>query len=285
VSKKREIVRKIAAVPPLPEVVMKLREYCNDDNIGYDRIAKVVERDPALTASLLRLANSAYFGGAGSVASAQLAMTRLGLKRVYQMALTVSVAPLASIELGGYGLSPLQLWEHSLATAMTAELLAELTREVDPADAYTAGLLHDLGKIVLSSYVVVDNEAIRRAMEERDLAFDEAEDEILGIDHAAIAGALLKRWQIPEDVADAVRWHHRPGECARSQVLVDIVHLADALCLNVGWGIGSDGMHYRLDESAAARRGIDLASGEAIVARVMMEMKDMMDQFMVPQEA
>jgi len=285
VSKKSEILKKIAAVPPLPEVVLKLREYCNDANVGYDKIARVVERDPALTASLLRLANSAYFGGAGTIASVQLAMTRLGLKRVYQMALTVSVAPLASFELSGYGLSPLQLWEHSLATAMTSEMLAEMTRGVDPADAYTSGLLHDMGKVVLSSYVDVDIADIERVMEEKGMAFDEAEHDILGIDHAAIAGALLQRWQIPGDVSDAVHWHHRPGKSERRQELPDVVHIADALCLNVGWGIGHDGMKYRLDENAARRLGVDLAKGEVIVARVMMEMKEMMEQFMVPQEA
>jgi len=285
VNKKSEILKKISAVPPLPEVVMKLREYCNDDNVGYNKIAVVVERDPALTSSLLRLANSAYFGGAGTVGSVQLAMTRLGLKRVYQMALTISVAPMASVELSGYGLSPLQLWEHSLATAMTAELLAELVKGVDPADAYTAGLMHDMGKIVLSGYVDVDITAIKRVMDERGMAFDEAENDILGIDHAGIAGALLQRWQIPEDVADAVLWHHRPDQSERCQELTDIVHIADALCLNIGWGIGDDGMNYRLDEEAAQRLGVDLANGEIIVARVMIEMQEMLEQFTVPQEA
>ncbi len=284
-SKKREIIKKVSSIPPLPEVVMKLREYCNDDHAGYDKIAKVVEQDPALTSSLLRLANSAYFGGSGTIGSVQLAMTRLGLKRVYQMALTISVAPMASVKLDGYKLSPLQLWEHSLATAMTAELLAEQVQGVEPSDAYTAGLLHDMGKLVLSEYVDVDIDAIQKVMVEQDLAFDEAEQQVLGVDHAALAGALLKRWQIPADVADAVHWHHRPGQNERCQSLVDAVHIADVLCLNMGWGIGADGMNYRLDEGAVGRIGVNICAGEAIVARVMMEMKEMLDQFPVMQEA
>ncbi|MBC8424049.1 HDOD domain-containing protein [bacterium] len=284
-SKKREIIRKVSALPPLPEVVMKLREYCNDDNVGYDRIAKIVEQDPALTSSLLRLANSAYFGGSGTIGSVQLAMTRLGLKRVYQMALTVSVAPMASVKLDGYKLSALQLWEHSLATAMTAELLAEQVRDVDPGDAYTAGLLHDMGKLVLSEYVDVDIDAIQKVMVEDDLAFDEAEHAVLGVDHAALAGALLKRWQIPADVADAVHWHHRPGRSERDQSLVDVVHIGDVLCLNMGWGIGADGMNYRLDDGAVGRVGVNIGAGEAIVARVMIEMKEMLEQFPALQEA
>lgn len=284
-SKKREIIRKVSSIPPLPEVVMKLREYCSDDNVGYDKIAKVVEQDPALTSSLLRLANSAYFGGAGTIGSVQLAMTRLGLKRVYQMALTVSVAPLASVELDGYRLSPLQLWEHSLATAMTAELLAEQIPDVEPSDAYTAGLLHDMGKLVLSEYVDVDIDAIQKVMVEQGQAFDESEKQVLGVDHAALAGALLKRWQIPADVADAVHWHHRPGKSERCQALVDAVHVADVLCLNMGWGIGADGMNYVLDEGAVGRIGVNIGAGEAIVARVMVEMKEMLEQFPVLQEA
>ena len=168
---------------------------------------------------------------------------------------------------------------------MTAELLAESVKGIDPADAYTAGLLHDMGKIILSEYVDVDIEAIKRVMDEKDMAFDEAEHDTLGVDHAAMAGALLKRWQIPPDITDAVHWHHRPDRSERNRELTDLVHVADALCLNIGWGVGDDGMNYRMDENAAGRLGVDLAAAEIIVARVMMEMNEMLEQFTVPQEA
>jgi len=284
-SKRREILKKVTSVPALPDVVMQLRKLCNDDTVGYGTIAKIIERDQALTVGLLRLANSVYFGGTDTISSVQFAMTRLGLKRVYQMALTISLAPIANVELSGYGLTPERLWEHSLATAMIAEILAEKVPEVDAPDAYTAGLLHDMGKLILSGYVDVDIDAINAMMREDSLAFDEAEHVLLGIDHAGIAGALLKRWQIPSPVHDAVRWHHRPGKAEVGQALVDVVHVADVLCLNVGWGGGDDGLFYRIDNGAAERLGIGLADGERIVARVMMEIQEIMEMFAVTQEA
>ena len=284
-SKKREILKKVSSVPTLPEVVMQLRELCNDEDVGYGKIAKVIERDPALTASLLRLANSAYFGGAGKISSVQFAMTRLGLKRVYQMALTVSLAPIATVELSGYGMDPHQLWEHSLATAMLAEQLTQDITDVDAGDAYTAGLLHDLGKVVMSTFVDVDKEAIRDGLDEG-LAFDEAEHAALGADHADIAGALLKRWQVPSPVYDAVRWHHRPAKCESCPRLADVIHVADVLCLNAGWGLGSDdGLRYRMDDGATDRLGLDTISVERVVAAVMMDIEEIMSLFMVPQEA
>jgi putative nucleotidyltransferase with HDIG domain len=284
-SKRREILKQVTSVPALPDVVMQLRQYCNDDDVGYGTIAKIIERDQALTAGLLRLANSVYFGGSDNISSVQLAMTRLGLKRVYQMALTISLAPIANVQLSGYGLTPEQMWEHSLATAMIAEILAESVPEVDAPDAYTAGLLHDMGKIVLSGFVDVDIDTIKTRMREENLAFDEAEFATLGVDHASIAGALLKRWQVPSPVHDAVRWHHRPGKTEVGQALVDVVHVSDALCINVGWGGGDDGLFYRIDDGAVNRLGVGPEDGERIVARVMMEIQEIMDMFKVPQEA
>ncbi len=281
---KREILRKVSSVPALPEIVLQLRRLCSDDRVGYAEIAALIERDPILTASVLRLANSVFFGGAGQIGSVQLAMTRLGLKRVYQMALTVSLAPIAHVELSGYGMNPHQLWEHSLATAMLGERLAEQQPDVDPSDAYTAGLLHDMGKIVMSSFVDVDLEAIRRGLDEG-LAFDEAEKKALGVDHADIAGALLERWQIPSAVQKAVRWHHRPASCDSDPRLADVIHAADVLSMSVGWGLGDDGLRYYMDEGAAERLDLHRTDVERFLASITTEIEDALSQFMVPEEA
>ena len=116
-SIRREILAKVHAVPPLPEVVFKLQKYCNDPNVSYPELAKVIEVDPGLTTSLLRLANSAYFGCERTIGSVQYAMTRLGLKRVYQMVLAVCVAPMTRKPIRGYDLTPAMLWQHAIATA------------------------------------------------------------------------------------------------------------------------------------------------------------------------
>lgn len=283
-SMKTEILSKVRAVPPLPEVILKLRECCNDPNVQFASMAKVIDTDAGLTSSILRLANSAYFGCAGSISSVQFAMTRLGLKRVHQMALAVCVSPLAQKPVSGYDLHAEKLWEHSLATAMIAEHLAEEAGNVDPSDAFTAGMLHDLGKTVLGMFVEGEIEEIQRLVDDEGYSFDEAERAVLGTDHAAVAGMLLRHWQVPTVVSDAVRWHHKPSRCEGETALADIVHVADILSLDIGWGVGQDGLQYRQDDEAASRVGVDNAAGERIVCKVMSELEEMKELFSLTEQ-
>lgn len=278
-SIRRDILAKVHAVPPLPEVVFKLQKYCNDPNVSYPELAKVIEVDPGLTTSLLRLANSAYFGCERTIGSVQYAMTRLGLKRVYQMVLAVCVAPMTRKPIRGYDLTPAMLWQHAIATAMAAEYLARELGQAEPADAFTAGMLHDMGKIVLGNFVEVDMGRIRTLVEQRGIPFDEAEREIVGTDHASVAASLLHRWQIPERIVTAVRYHHHPSGCADPEPLLDIVHVADVLCRDVGWGMGADAMLYRFDPASADRLALPPDIAEQTMAEVSLGLEEMMEIF------
>ena len=283
-SLKREILSKVSAVPPLPEVIIKLRDCCNDPDVNYSEMAKVIETDAGLTSSILRLANSAYFGCAGSISSVQFAMTRLGLKRVHQMALAICVAPMARNEVVGYDLSAESLWEHSLATAMACSHLAKETGYDEASDAFTAGMLHDMGKSVLGMFVSDDIDEIRRLVDEEGYAFDEAERAVLGTDHAAVAGMLLRHWKVPEHIAGAVRWHHKPERSEGDQRLTDLIHVADILCMDIGWGGGRDGLEYKQDCDAARRLKVDNATGERIVSEVLEELHELKALFELVEE-
>ncbi len=278
-SLKREILAKVHAVPPLPEVVFKLQKYCNDPNVSYAELAKVIEVDPGLTTSLLRLANSAYFGCEQSIGSVQYAMTRLGLKRVYQIVLAVCVAPMTRKPIRGYDLAPAMLWQHAIATAMASEYLAQELGSTEPADAFTAGMLHDMGKIVLGNFVDVDMDKIRQLMDQNGIPFDEAEREAFGTDHASVAASLLQRWQIPARIVTAVRYHHHPSACPDPEPLLDIVHIADVLCRDVGWGMGADALLYRFDPTSAERLALPPDIAEQTMAEVSLGLEGMMEIF------
>lgn len=278
-SIRRDILAKVHAVPPLPEVVFKLQKYCNDPNVSYPELAKVIEVDPGLTTSLLRLANSAYFGCEQSIGSVQYAMTRLGLKRVYQIVLAVCVAPMARQPIRGYDLSPVMLWQHAIATAMASEYLAQELGSADPSDAFTAGMLHDMGKIVLGNFVDVDMGRIRQSMAQDGIPFDEAERRVLGADHASVAASLLQRWQLPVRIVNAVRFHHHPSACTEPEPLLDIVHIADVLCRDVGWGMGADAMQYRFDSTSAERLSLPPDIAEQTMAEVSIGLEGMVEIF------
>ena len=152
-------------------------------------------------------------------------------------------------------------------------------------EVFTAGLLHDMGKVILGTFVEVDDEPIKEIVEKDKLAFNEEEMMVLGIDHAEVAGELLRAWNLPEEVVEAARWHHQPSQCnPENQVLVDLVHSADVMCLNVGWGLGADGMQYRVDEEAGRRLGIRPSITEAVIAETMIGVEDLITLFQPKRE-
>lgn len=277
---KETILAAAKEIPSLPSVVIKLRKYLNDPEVDFNELAQVIQVDPGLTANILQLANSAYFGWSRTIKTVQQAIVRLGTNRVFQMVLCMSVAPLVRKPIRGYDTDAEGLWEHSLAVAVCAEKLAQTLELQDVEEAFTAGLLHDMGKVVLGTFVDLDDEPIKEIMAADNLAFNEAEQMVLGIDHAEVAGVLLDAWNLPGDVVAAARWHHKPGGAdPENRQLVDLIHVADVLCINVGWGMGADGLNYKLDDAACRRLGVGTGIAEAVILKVMTGMDDLKDMF------
>ena len=266
---RNNILAKVRNVPSMPSVVIKLRQYLSDPDVSFDELAKVIEYDPGLTANLLQLANSAYFGWSGKIKTVKDAITRLGTNRIFQMVLCMSVAPLVRKPVKGYDMESNGLWKHSIAVAICAEQLARSLRIPNSEEAFTAGLLHDMGKILLGTFVEVDDKPIKDLVKTESLSFNEAERRILGIDHAEAAAELLQYWKLPENVVAAARWHHNPEEAdEKFRGIVDLVHVADILCIRMGWGIGTDGPLYCLNEEAEERLGIDSSVEDEVTDKV-----------------
>ena len=273
---RNNILAKVRTVPSMPSVVVKLKQYLSDPDVSFDELAKVIEFDPGLTANLLQLANSAYFGWSGKIKTVKEAITRLGTNRIFQMVLCMSVAPLVRKPVKGYDMESDDLWKHSIATAICAEQLAVSLGLSNSEEAFTAGLLHDMGKILLGTFVEVDDEPIKNLVATEGLSFNEAERQVLGIDHAEAAAELLKYWNLPENVVAAARWHHNPEEAdGKHRDIVDLVHVADILCIRMGWGIGTDGPLYCLNSEAEERLGVDAEVEDIVTDRVGAAIDDM----------
>ncbi len=266
---RNDILAKVRTVPSMPSVVVKLKQYLSDPDVSFDELAKVIEYDPGLTANLLQLANSAYFGWSGRIKTVKEAITRLGTNRIFQMVLCMSVAPLVRKPVKGYDMESDGLWKHSIATAICAEQLAVSLGLSNSEEAFTAGLLHDMGKILLGTFVEIDDEPIKKLVAKEGLSFNEAERRVLGIDHAEAAAELLQYWKLPENVVAAARWHHSPEEADdKHRDIVDLVHVADILCIRMGWGIGTDGPLYCLNSEAEERLGVDADLEDVVTDRV-----------------
>lgn len=265
------ILEKVREIPALPTAVSEILAMVQDPEVGVAEVMAVVERDPNLTVELLRLSNSAYFGGGREIATLRDAGVVLGLNRVLQLILATAVFPVVRQPIRGYDMAPGQLLEHSVAVAVGAETLAASLQRNAPPQTFTAGLLHDIGKIVLGTFLEVDAAPILALAREKGIPFDAAEREILGIDHAEAGAALLAAWSIPSTIVEVVQWHHAPEGVAGDKTVVDLVHMADLLVTQCGVGMGIDGLSYRPNPQTLERLQLDHRAAEKVALSLYLD--------------
>ncbi len=283
-SRREEILAAVPSIPALPTAAAKVLQLLQDDNSSMGDIMGAIEYDPGLTSDVLRLANSAFFAGPRKIGSLPEAGVLFGTARIQQLVLASAVFPLASKPLKGYDLPPGELLDNLIGVAVGAEELGRTLSEKPPAHAFTAGLLHGVGKIVLGTFVEVDALPILELAHEEGLPFDEAERRILGIDHAEVGAELLRHWQLPGDIEDAVRWQYRPDNLEGDKLLVDLVHVAVHLSISCGLGIGIDGLNYRPSPSVVERLHLKTKIAEQVTCKMLTELQAIRTQHPVGKE-
>ncbi|QLA16406.1 HDOD domain-containing protein [Desulfolutivibrio sulfoxidireducens] len=255
-NRRDEIISKALAVPQMPMPVQKVMSILNDPGATMTQLARLIEYEPGLTVNILRMANSAFFGGHGAVSTVKDAIMRLGMQRVFQMVLASGVIPFAKYEIKGYGLPPGQLLEHSAAVAVASERLAVELGITAPPHTFTSGLLVNIGKVVLGAFVEVDADPILELAYSRDIPFEQAERAVLGIDHAEIGAMILEHWNLPAPIVLVVRHRFDPESAPARDVALDLVHVGDVVAKMSGIGLGFDGMHYAPSETVFTRLGL-----------------------------
>ena len=266
--KEHPIGAQVEKFPSMPGAAVKLLALVDEPGVSVPQIESILRQDPGLTANLLRLANSAYFGIPSKVGSVRQAVILLGLKRVVQMVIATCTSAIMDRTVPGYDLPAGELWRHSLAVSVAAEGLVRVLKLDAAEEIFTAALLHDIGKIVLGQFVQDDYAKIALALEQG-LAFETAESIVLGTNHAEIGAQVLSKWSIPEGIVHAVRWHHAPEKAERTDPMLDVVHVANMLCLMIGIGVGREGLHYQPSPVVTARLGITTAHLEKVASQTL----------------
>jgi putative nucleotidyltransferase with HDIG domain len=269
----KEILQQVSTLPPLPDTAVKLMQVINDPLSTVDEIVEAIKYDQAITGEVLRLCNSAYFGMSRKVTSLNDAMLCLGTTKVMQLVMSVHTSSVLSGAQHGYGLDPGLLWKHSVAVALASAEFAQRVKTPNGGSAFTAGLLHDVGKVVLNEYVAEEFIEIVRRVNDEKTSFLEAEQQVLGFSHVEIGEKIANAWQLPDPIVQCIRYHHEPHEATPPEPLVDIMHLADCTCMMLGIGIGADGLAYRADDSVMERHNLVEGDLEAVGAQTLVELK------------
>jgi putative nucleotidyltransferase with HDIG domain len=250
----KELVAQVKNLPPVSHAALKLVGLLDQAAVSNEDVVQVLKYDSVLTAKLLRACNSPYYGFDEPVASVEQAVLILGHQQILHIVLSIAFGGAMSIPLPGYAAEAKELWAHSLTTAVAADCLARgnISMEVEPAVAFTAGLLHDIGKLVMSHALTPDLQGeVRRLISDNQMDRTEAEAAVLGTDHGEVGAALLESWRLPAEIVEAVANHHRPV-IAPVLKLSAPIHVANCLAHLIGSTLGWEGFAVRADIRAAA---------------------------------
>ena len=266
-----DMMREIGGLEAMPVSIKKLADVAANPNAKIDDIVEAVQYDQALTAELLRAANSVWSGAARTIETVRQAVVRLGFSWVLGLAAGKYLRRKMVEPCAAYQLAEKELWRHSLAAAIAASKMGGVAEKEIPASAFTVTLMHDIGKRVLANYF--DNDLINRIFDliEEGMCYIDAEREVLGTDHAIVGGMVARHWQFSETFVNAIERHHDPD--AEPSVMLDVVHVSNIVAKTLGIGLGSEQMNMACSEGAMARLGISSDGLESLCAITLEELQ------------
>ncbi|MDR2142157.1 MAG: HDOD domain-containing protein [Deltaproteobacteria bacterium] len=232
VQAKKE-VRRIKNLPTVPGIVAKISRMVENPETSAAEVGRLISQDQVLSAKVLRMANSAFFGMSRKISSISQALVILGFDVVKGLVLTSSVFDMIQKSMAG-------LWEHSIGCAAASGAVATILGREDAEEILVAGLLHDLGKVVLALNLPEEMEIVQKKVASGPILFYEAENELLDYNHCDLGQWLAEHWNLPESLAEPMRFHHRPEKAVLKPECSAIVHLADIIIRAKGFGNAGD---------------------------------------------
>ncbi|WP_286822330.1 HDOD domain-containing protein [Desulfobacter sp. UBA2225] len=260
------VIKEIKNLKPIPAVVTSLLEIIDDPNASMNEITKIIQYDPAITADLLRTANSAYFGLKHPAETIQEAAMMLGTDHVVDLVMLKVSAQVAKGTQKGYDLHEGALWKYSVSSALIAKQVAVQLDLPNKNSIFTAALLKDIGKTVLDKFIQDAFEKISNLVINENFSFMEAEKQIIGVDHAELGAMIAKMWKFSPRMVGIIRNHHLSSETMVRDKDLAVVYLSDCICMMMGMGVGADGLAYRFHPQAMDHIGISAEDTLKIIA-------------------
>jgi len=272
-----QVIKKIDKLPELFHVAVKVSRMLEDPEVNAQALANTISLDQALTTQILKLCNSAHYGFSKNITSIHDAIVKMGFKTLKSLVFMAVSHGSLSQEVKGYGLEKGDLWRNSISCAVYAQKLAVITKYKDPELAFTAGLLRDIGKLMIHEYVGTGYNDIVNVVNSQNISFSEAETKILGFNHSEIGSTMAQKWNFPEVLVDVIKYHHIPESAmelgCKDIKLVSIIHVADSISMMLGSGIGSDGMMYNF--SLKSLENINIKKDSLNIEEILAEMVEL----------
>ncbi len=246
----QQIITKIDDLPTLPRSVLKITELVNDPKSSARDLARVITDDQVLTARLLKLVNSSFYGFPQRISTVTGAIVLLGFDAIRNLLLTTSVFDLFAGKNRKRKHTQEQFWDHSLGCAVGAKVIGNYLRHDKIEELFVSGLLHDIGKIVEMMFLPREFSEIVAAVNQENILMITAENRVLGYNHVEVGKLLAERWNLPLKLVQVIAYHHQPTEAGSFAIEAAIVHLADILCRALEMGSGGDHKIPPLDRLA-----------------------------------
>jgi len=262
------IIRRIDDLPTLPRTVFRITEMINNPRSSARDLAHVITDDQVLTARLLRLVNSSFYGFPQRITTITRAIVIIGFDAIRHLLLTTSVFDIFSGRRSDLQNARENLWDHSLGCAVAAKVIGKHIRHDKIEELFVCALLHDIGKIVSMVYAQQDYEAVTHLAAEKDILLIDAEATLLTYTHSDIGRLLAERWNLPKMVAEVIFHHHTPDQAGAYAREAAVVHLADIFCRALQLGSGGDNRMPALNSSAWELLGLSEADIETMLPEV-----------------
>jgi putative nucleotidyltransferase with HDIG domain len=268
----KRILKSIQTLPPFPATIQKVMALASNPDSSLTELVAVVRLDQAITANILRICNSAYFGLRRPVDNVNDAIMYMGKKNVLRAVMTAGMSRYFRTQ-KGYDVKGGDLWEHAVAVALMAQICAAKMSRPDDPRLFTAAILHDIGKMVLGEFVHESWKKIQELVEKQQYSFLEAEEEVIGVNHAELGGEVARIWKFPNEILKAIAFHHRPDLLTDGDAVPWIVYLANQVCHLMGIGVGTDALSYRAVGDVAGRLSLKQRDLEDMMAELHLKLQ------------
>jgi len=261
------LIEAIQTLKPISDAAIQTLDLARDPTSSFHQLERLILQDQVLTANLLRLVNSAYYQMPTAVSTVSQALGLLGLNAFRRLVMQIFVHDLFARKLYAYSMEAGALFHHSVVCARITELLINTGSDEEREKAYLAGLLHDLGKVVLERCASARFPQVVDLVLFKGMEFHKAERDVLGTDHPAVGRLVADIWRLPAELGEAIALHHQPLLAAPGQRrLVCAVHVASLLCNMLGVGFSSDTMANQAEPAAFRELGLDGPAVDALLA-------------------